>query len=459
MFVKQGGLSLKSINVVEKLNNSRFNSLHGMVVFWCAFIIIFDGYDLVIYGSALSSILAEWEITTQEAGSLQSLALFGMMLGALIFGPLADKIGRKKVILLCVAIFSVFTAGIVFINDPTLFGIFRFIAGLGLGGVMPNTVALTTEYAPRKLKSTLVSIMFSGYSIGGVLAAGIAIVVIEPFGWRSLFLIGGLPLIMLPFMYKTLQESPRFLIANNRKEELGRILEKVDPNYKYDESHTFIMNMQEEKGAPIINLFRNNRALSTLIFWIAFFMCLLMIYGLNTWLPQLITGSGVQVSGLTFLLVLNFGAIFGAIFGGQLADRFGPKLILITFFFTASLSLTLLGLINNLLFMYVLVAIAGATTIGTQIIMNSYISMYYPVEMRSSGLGWALGIGRLGAMAGPIIGGILMGVSLPYYQNFIVFAIPGVIALIMIMMVQEKYSSTVQEKPLINPTLQKEKVY
>ncbi|RHW31780.1 MFS transporter [Lysinibacillus yapensis] len=447
---------MKAINVEQKINESRFNSLHGMVLFWCAFIIVFDGYDLVIYGSALSSILAEWGITPKEAGSLQSLALVGMMLGALIFGPLADKIGRKKVILLCVALFSIFTVGIVFVNNPTTFGIFRFIAGVGLGGVMPNTVALTTEYAPKKLKSTLVSIMFSGYSVGGVLAAGIAIMVIEPFGWRALFLVGGLPLLALPFMYKTLQESPRFLIANNKKEELGKIIQKIDSTYKFDESHTFVMEAKEEKGAPIMNLFRNNRALSTIVFWIAFFMCLLMIYGLNTWLPQLIKGAGVEVNGLVFLLVLNFGAIFGAIFGGQLADRFGSKVILIAFFLGASTSLTLLGLVHNLMVMYILVAIAGATTIGTQIIMNSYISQYYPVEMRSSGLGWALGIGRLGAIAGPMIGGLLMTISLPYYQNFMVFAIPGVIGFLMVILVQQKYSSTTQEQSYIKRELVEE---
>lgn len=441
------------INVVEKINNSRFNSFHGMIVFWCSFIIVFDGYDLVIYGSALSSILADWGITPKEAGSLQSLALFGMMLGALIFGPLADKIGRKKVILICVAMFSLFTAGIIFVNDPTTFGIFRFIAGLGLGGVMPNTVALTTEYAPGKLKSTLVSIMFSGYSIGGVLAAGLAIILIQPFGWKSLFLVGGLPLLTLPFMYKQLQESPRFLINHNKTAELVKIIKKVDPSYKYHESHTFVMEFKEEKGAPIINLFRNNRAFSTIVFWIAFFMCLLMIYGLNTWLPQLMKGAGLQVSGLTFLLVLNFGAIFGAIFGGQLADRFGSKLILSIFFLAASLSLTLLGLIDNLLVMYILVAIAGATTIGTQIVMNAYISQYYPFEMRSSGLGWALGVGRLGAITGPMIGGLLMTISLPFYQNFLVFAIPGAIAFVMIILVQEKYSATSQQKAPISADL------
>ena len=434
---------MESINVEKRIDDSKFNKFHGLVLFWCSFIIVFDGYDLVVYGTTLSSIMSEWGLTANQAGTLGSLALVGMMLGALIFGPLADKIGRKKVILFCVALFSIFTAGIVFTTGPTSFGMFRFIAGLGLGGVMPNAIALMTEYAPKKMKSTLVSIMFSGYSVGGVMAAGLAIVMLEPFGWRALFLVGGIPLLALPFMYKTLPESPRFLIARNEQTTLKHMLSKIDPTYQFNQTHRFDLNIHEEKGAPIINLFKGNRAFSTIVFWIAFFMCLLMIYGLNTWLPQLMNGAGVQVSGLMFLLVLNFGAIFGAIFGGRLADKYGPKIILATFFFAASLSLTLLGLINNVTIMYLLVAIAGATTIGTQIVMNSYISQYYPVEMRSSGLGWALGIGRLGAIAGPLIGGVLMTIHLPFYQNFIIFAIPGIIAVMMIFLVQEKYSATI----------------
>lgn len=432
-----------NINVVEKINNAKFNKFHGLIVFWCAFAIVFDGYDLVIYGSALSSIMADWGLTSSQAGSLQAIALVGMMLGALIFGPLADKYGRRSVILLCIFLFSLFTGGIAFIDSPTMFAVFRFIAGLALGGVMPNAIALTTEYAPKNLKSTLVSIMFSGYSVGGVLAAGLAIVLIAPFGWKALFLVGGLPILLLPLMYKTLPDSSRFLIKNNENAKLGKILEKVDPSYRYESSHKFVVDIPEESGVPIFNLFKGNRALSTILFWVAFFMCLLMIYGLNTWLPALMNASGLQVSGLMFLLVLNVGAIFGAIFGGRLADTFGSKIVLIVFFLAASISLTLLGIIQNITILYILVAVAGATTIGTQIVMNSYISQYYPVEMRSSGLGWALGIGRLGAIAGPIIGGLLMTMSLPFYQNFMVFAIPGVLAAIMIIIVQEKYSATV----------------
>ena len=432
---------MNSINVANMIDESKFNRFHGVVLFWCAFAIIFDGYDLVIYGSVLPSLMQEWSLTPNQAGTLGSVALLGMMFGALIFGPLADKMGRKNVILFCIALFSLFTGLIGISNDPVEFGIYRFIAGLGLGGVMPNAIALMTEYSPKKLKSTLVSIMFSGYSVGGMLAAGLAILLIGQFGWRSLFFVGALPLLLLPLMYKTLPESPRFLLLKNDHNKIGNMLTKVNPAFSYHKNQSYVQQ-KEEAGAPVIKLFTNGRALSTLLFWISFFMCLLMIYGLNTWLPKLMDGAGLSVSGLMFLFVLNFGAIFGAIFGGRLADKWGPKPVLIAFFISAAVSLTLLGQVHNIVLLYILVAIAGATTIGTQIITNAYISQYYPTEIRSSGLGWALGVGRLGAIAGPIIGGVLLTMKLPFYQNFLAFALAGIIGALALTFVQNKYSSS-----------------
>jgi len=440
---------MSSINVSTKIDQSKFNKFHGLVLFWCAFIIIFDGYDLVIYGSILPSLMEEWSLTPNQAGTLGSIALIGMMLGALIFGPLADRMGRKNVIIFCIALFSLFTGLIGISSSPVEFGIYRFIAGLGLGGVMPNAIALMTEYSPKSLKSTLVSIMFSGYSVGGMLAAGLAIFLLPELGWRSLFFIGALPLLALPIMYKTLPESPRFLLMKNKSNEMGNILSKVDPSFTYRENITFEQFRTEEVGSSVSKLFKNGRALSTIMFWIAFFMCLLMIYGLNTWLPKLMDGAGLSVSGLMFLLVLNFGAIFGAIFGGRLADKWNPKSVLLVFFISAAVSLTLLGWVTNIVLLYVLVGIAGATTIGTQIICNAYISQYYPTEMRSSGLGWALGIGRLGAIAGPLIGGVLLTINLPFYQNFLVFAIPGILGAIALFFVQEKYSTNKARKTYV----------
>jgi AAHS family benzoate transporter-like MFS transporter len=439
--IPEGEKNMRSINVIELIDGSKFNRFHALVVFWCAFIIIFDGFDLIIFGSVVPVLMNEWQMSPLQAGTLGSYALFGMLLGALIFGPLADKIGRKSVIMICTFIFSVFTGIIGWVQGPVEFGIFRFIAGLGLGGVMPNAVALMTEYSPKKLKSTLVSVMFSGYSVGGILAAGLSILLITRFGWQSVFFFGALPLLTLPVMYVSLPDSPSFLVMKGQKEKLRRLLPKISPGFVAEHDDEYVAVIPKQKGIPVIKLFSEGRALSTVLFWISFFMCLLMIYGLNTWLPNLMIKAEYPLgSSLLFLLVLNLGAIFGAVIGGWAADRWSGKKVLIFFYLLAAASLILLGYKPNTFILFILVAIAGGATIGTQIIANAYTSQYYPVQMRSSGIGWALGVGRAGAIVGPMMGGALLEMNLPLQQNFLAFAIPGIIAALAMIFVQEKYA-------------------
>jgi len=223
---------MNNIDVSKVIDQARFNRFHWTVLFWCALIIIFDGYDLVIYGVALPVLMKEWNLTPLEAGALGSYALFGMMAGALIFGPLSDRIGRKKAITICVILFSGFTVLNGFTTNPTEFGICRFIAGLGIGGVMPNVVALMSEYAPQKIRSTLVAIMFSGYSVGGMLSAGLGMVLLPSYGWQSVFYIAGIPLLLLPLIMKYLPESVGFMVKEGRTEEAAAVLSRVEPTFK-----------------------------------------------------------------------------------------------------------------------------------------------------------------------------------------------------------------------------------
>ena len=430
---------MRSINISRIVDESKFNRFHGLVLALCAFIIVCDGFDLVIYGSVVSVLMEDWQLTAVQAGALGSYALIGMMFGAFIFAPLADKIGRKKVIILSVFLFSLFTGLIGFAKSPTEFGIYRFISGIGLGGVLPITVALMTEYAPKHLKNRLVTIMMCGYSVGGILAAGLGIFLIPRFGWESVFFVGAFPLLALPIIIKWLPESLGFLLARNKKKEIGRLLSKIDPTFTPEKNDQYEVVIPKKTGMIGANLFQEGRALSTLLFWVSFFMCLLMVYGLNTWLPKLMAQAGYALgSSLMFLLVLNAGAILGSLIGGWAADRWNTKKVLIFYFILGAIALTLLGTHPNTFVLYTLVAIAGATTIGTQIILYSYVSQYYPITMRSTGLGWASGVGRIGGIVGPIMGGFLLGAQFPLQFNFMAFAIPGMIAAIAVAIIREK---------------------
>lgn len=430
---------MKSIDVNGVIDNAKFTPFHWNVLLWCTLIIIFDGYDLVIYGVVLPILMEQWQLTPMVAGVLGSTALFGMMIGAMTFGTLSDKWGRKRIIILCVILFSGFTVLNGFAQNAWQFGILRFIAGLGIGGVMPNVVALMTEYSPKKIRSTLVAVMFSGYAIGGMMSAGLGIWIVPSFGWQMMFYLAVVPLLMLPLFIKFLPDSVGFLLREKRDDEAREILRAIDPNQQIAESDTFSQPSAKVSSAPLKELFQQGRVRSTMMFWTAFFMCLLMVYALGSWLPQLMSMAGYALSSsLMFLMVLNIGAMAGAIGGGWLADRFHPRSVLVVFFLLAAVSLSLLGFENPMWVLYSLVAVAGATTIGSQILLYAYVAQFYPINIRSTGLGWASGIGRNGAIVGPLLGGGLMALAMPHHLNFIAFAIPGLIAAVAIGLVSRR---------------------
>ncbi|AJE03553.1 MFS transporter [Geobacter pickeringii] len=427
---------MRKVDVHKLIDEAQFNRFHLQVLFWSALVIIFDGYDLVIYGVVLPVLMKTWNLTPLQAGSLGSYALFGMMVGAMTFGPAADRFGRKWMIAICLVLFSGMTFLNAFATNPLEFGICRFLAGLGIGGVMPNVVALMTEYSPKKMRSTLVGIMFSGYSVGGMLSAGLGMYLIPKFGWSSVFFVAGIPLLLLPAILYFLPESIGFLLRSGRDEKAAAALAKVEPTFRPQVDDQYHMPNGKGRHVPLVSLFTEGRALSTVMFWVCFFMCLLMVYALGSWLPKLMTKAGYGLgSSLAFLMVLNLGAIFGAVGGSWMGDRLHLKRVLIVFFVIAAVSISLLGVKNPTPVLYLLVAVAGATTIGTQILLYAFVAQFYPLAIRSTGIGWASGVGRSGAIAGPILGGALQAMNLPLSSNFLAFAIPGAVAALAMIMV------------------------
>jgi len=283
---------VQNIDASKLIDEAKFNRFHWGVLFWCALIIIFDGYDLVIYGVVLPTLMKEWQLSPLQAGALGSYALFGMMGGALLFGSLADRIGRKKTIAMCITLFSGFTVLNGLTTDPTTFGLCRFIAGLGIGGVMPNVVALMSEYSPKSIRSTLVAIMFSGYSVGGMLSAGIGMALMPSHGWQSVFFVAGIPLLLLPLVMRQLPESVGFMLRQGREAEAKAILQRVEPGFDTTQPARLVMPAMTTSATPVLELFRQGRTMQTLMLWLAFFCCLMMVYALNSWLPKLMTKAG-----------------------------------------------------------------------------------------------------------------------------------------------------------------------
>jgi MFS transporter, AAHS family, benzoate transport protein len=375
----------------------------------CFATIVFDGYDLIVYGSVVPELLdyGPWGLTPQRVGNIGSLALAGMLIGALAVGALTDLIGRRKVLLGCLVWFSLAMGACALAPSAGLFAAARFLAGLGLGGVMPTTVALTVEHAPADRAHRYNALMFSGYSVGGVLAALLAIWFLPDYGFRMLFALGMLPLVtIVPLAWRFLPESRQFKPSAGKKQALPRAL------------------------------FSGSKLTASVLFPLASFCGLLLVYGLNTWLPKIMQKAGYPLtSSLAFLVMLNVGAVIGALSGSTVADRLGAKPVTAAGFAVAACAVLLMSRGLSIGVLYVVVAAAGLGSVGTQILLNGYVASYYGADHRASALGWTLGIGRLGAILGPTVGGWLLASSLGVDWNFYTFAIAATAGAVLVLCV------------------------
>lgn len=416
------------------------------VLVLCFVAIVFDGYDLVVYGSVLPSILAyeEWGMQPEQAGLIGSLALVGMLIGTLFVGALTDVFGRRKIMMLSIAWFSVFMVATALAPNPEIFGLFRFLTGLGLGGIVPTCVAMTVEFAPKERRQIANAVMYSGYSVGGVLAAVLAIVLLPHVDFHWMFAIGGLPLVvLLPLVYAKLPESVAFLAAKGREDEARAVADDYGLVYSDIVAEKAPAATEKpDRAASLRLLFQRSWLAATILFAAASFCGLLLVYGLNTWLPQIMRQAGYPLGdSLTFLLVLNAGAIVGAIVASYIADRIGIKRVVIACFVIAFLSIGALSFGLPYAVLLLFVAFAGLGTVGTQILVNGFVATHYPQSASATALGWSLGIGRLGAICGPLIGGLIVSLALGYQVNFYAFAAVAVVGAIAIALIPRRKAS------------------
>ena len=319
------------IDMQKLADDARFNRFHAKVLLWCLLILIIDGYDIAVVGIALPSIMQQMGVNASTAGFMASSALFGMMFGAMVLGTLSDRIGRRWALSIGVMLFSVFTAAAGFTKDPISFSVVRFIAGLGIGGVLPVIVAQMVEYSPKKIRSLMTALMTSGYALGGILAAVLGKQLIGEYGWQVVFIAAGVPVLLIPFILKLVPESMTYLISRSRNGELAEVARNLQPGVKHPADAQFVVPTADRvAGAPVSRLFQDGRGPSTVLFWIAFFSGLFMVYALSSWLTKLMAMAGYSLgSALSFVIALNVGAIIGAVGGGWLADKFNIKWVLV----------------------------------------------------------------------------------------------------------------------------------
>ena len=368
---------------------------------WTA--VALEGYDLVVLGVVLPSLLRDpsWGLDPATASVISAAGLVGVMFGALLVGPLTDRYGRRRMMIGTVSAFSVLTLLCAAATGPFVFGLLRFVAGLGLGGVLPVAIAMVNEAKQVRGGSATTTLM-TGYHVGAVLTSLLGIVVIPALSWRAMFVLGALPaLVLVPLLAKRLPESMPPTAAQ-----------------------------RAERGNPFAALVRGGYLRSSLAFWVTSFMGLLLVYGLNTWLPEIMRAAGYELgAALALLLTLNVGAVLGLLLAGRVSDRIGVRRCVLIWFSAAAVFLALLSVRLPGLGIYVTVLLAGVFVFSSQVVVYAYVSHHYPAEARATALGASSGVGRLGAICGPLVGGALLSTGLAYPWGFFVFAAVAVVAL------------------------------
>jgi AAHS family benzoate transporter-like MFS transporter len=410
--------------------------------------LIFDGYDLVVFGTVVSTFLRSpgeiGPVTPALAGALGSYALIGVLFGALLAGSIGDIVGRRKVMLVSYAWFAVFMGFTALATNTVMFGLGRFLTGLGVGALVGTTGAIVAEFAPPGKKNLCNAITYSGVPAGSLLAALLGILLLTVIGWRGLFWIGALPLVtLLPVAYFKLPESVAWLVSRGRVEEAREVSARTGvpiPEPAPVAAATPTTTIAAESGhAGYRGLFDSHNWLPTVLLGLTSVTTLLLVYSLNTWLPELMLRAGFNAKGsLAFLLVLNGGAIIGAVVGSRVADRFGPKLVTAAFLLTGAVFIALLTLPVPLGVLLLFVAIAGLGTSGTQILLFGFVANYYRTNVRAAGVAWCAGFGRLGGVGGPLIGGILIGAGLGVQQIFLILAGIALLGTVFVLMVRSR---------------------
>jgi AAHS family 4-hydroxybenzoate transporter-like MFS transporter len=397
----------------------------------CAAVLFLDGFDTQAIGYVAPEIARDWGLARGALGPVFSAGLFGLMIGALVFGPIADRIGRKKIIVLSTAAFGIGTLATVFAQDISSLLVIRFLTGLGLGGALPNAVALTSEFSRHRRRATMVMAMFVGFSVGAALGGLIAAALIPAFGWRSMFLIGGIaPLLLVPFLALRLPESIRFLALTGRADaRVAEMLTWIAPSARFPSEARFGVHEEKLAGLPVAHLFSEGRAWATLVFWVVFFMSLLDIYLLSNWLPTVLNDLGASVSMAAAVgAMLQVGGVIGTFTLGQFIDRFSFRALSLTYLL-GSVAVAAVGFSGQSIVLAALaIFCAGFCIVGGQIASNALAATYYPTMVRSTGVGWALGIGRIGSIVGPLIGGIMFARHVGAESLFLAAALPALCA-------------------------------
>jgi AAHS family 4-hydroxybenzoate transporter-like MFS transporter len=418
------------IDVQDVLNTHTLSRTQKLVIALCFLVVAIDGFDTAAIGFIAPALRAAWSLTPPMLAPLFGAGLFGLMVGAFVFGPIADKVGRRLVLILTTLFFGVATMASSLAPDIQTLIVLRFITGLGLGGAMPAAITLTSEFCPTSRRSSLVTLMFCGFTTGSAVAGLAASKVVAAYGWQGLLILGGaLPILLVPVLVAVLTDSPRYLaLRHAAPERIAAILRRIAPEMDFADAR--FTGAEPAKGFPVTQLFTSGLAAGTLLLWVSFFMSLLVFYLLSSWLPTLITQAGWSLSNASLMAaMLAGGGVLGAVFIGWMMDRFNPHHVLAGFYVLAGGFVVLLGSSTAASWLLVFaIFAAGFCVAGAQTGLNALAAATYPTSSRATGVSWANAVGRSGSVLGSMVGGYLMSFGWDLATIFSVAAIPAFVA-------------------------------
>lgn len=427
----------QAINIGRYIDDRPLSAFQIRVICLCALVVALDGFDAQALGFVAPALSKDLHLAPGALGPVFGASLFGVMIGSLLFGAIADYFGRKWLVIAGVLVFALGSLATSRAGSVSDLVILRFLTGLGLGGVLPNTIALTGEYSPQRRRTLLIMLMFMTVSLGSAIGGAVAAKLITAYGWQVIFVIGGvLPLILCPLLILWLPESLSLLALDERENDRVRsLLMRIDPSADFAADAHFTIVEESGKGFLLPQLFANRRLLPTLLLWIMFFMNMLDLYFLNSWLPTLTHGVGLDVqAAIAVGVAFQLGGMFGTVGLGLLIERLGFHRVLFLTYVAGFVSIVTIGLAGAVLpILMPAVFVAGVAVIGGQIGCNAYAARVYPTYIRATGIGWALGVGRFGSILGVTVGGAMLAAQWSIPSLFRASAVPQLCSALVIL--------------------------
>lgn len=432
----------RTVNVNKVIGDSKFNKFFLLVFTLTTLALIFDGYDGAVYGISLPVMIKETGISTATFGFIGSWGLYGMVIGAILFGMLSDKIGRVKTLIISIAIYATFAGLIGICNTALTIGICRTLSGVGLAGVGPVVISLVSEYSPNSHRNLLSSLSTIGVPIGNMLSPLAGIFLLSVIGWRPMFFIGLIPLLLIPFIQRYLPESMEIYLKKGDKKSIQKQLQRADPEFVPNEDDIYRTNLSDSgytKKGTFSSLFKDGLAYNTILFWIQFALVMLGNYGMITWLPQIMVTMGYSLKqALGLMIVFTLSTIPATYIAGKLSKKYGFRKIIIIGALLFTVVAFAITYTHNMILFVIELILCGATGSIMFGMTYPYITLSYPISCRGTGIGWATAFGRFGGSFGPMIGGILLANKVPVEVNFFVFALSSLLVAFIAFLTKDK---------------------